>query len=419
VDVAVGTGRGSALGRVQGVALYAGSVLGSGVLLIPAVAAELAGPASLLAWILMAVVTLPLALTMAGLAARFPGGGGVSTFVREAFGPGAAAVTGWLFLLAVPAAAPVASLIAAGYAAGAFGLPPQAHLPVAVGILAIAVVSNYRGMRTAGWLQVAVVAGIAAVLLVAVVTSLPHLQPEHFVPFAPHGLLGVGRAAAILFWCFIGWEAVSHLSGEFSDPKRDLVPAVLWAALLVGLLYVGTAVAVVGTGSYGPGGKSEAALVLVLRGALGPAAGWMAGAVALFCVVATTNAYVGAAAHLVRSLAQSGAAPRILGWSHPRHGTPTGGLAFLGAGFVVVFILVGLGLTTTMGLIALPTANFVAVYLLGAAAGLRLARNRAEWLLALVSLAASAAVYPFLGWAALYPVLGGAASLAAWRTASR
>ena len=107
---------GATLGRAQGVALYAGAVLGSGVLVIPAVAAELAGPASLLAWGAMTLLTLPLALTMSLLSARFPGGGGVSTFVREAFGPAASAVVGWAFLLAVPLGAPLAGAYA-GWAA--------------------------------------------------------------------------------------------------------------------------------------------------------------------------------------------------------------------------------------------------------------------------------------------------------------
>ena len=87
------------MGRTQSVALYAGAELGSGVLVIPVVAAELAGPASLVAWGAMTLLTLPLGLTMALLSARFPGGGGVSTFVREAFGPAASAVVGWTFLL--------------------------------------------------------------------------------------------------------------------------------------------------------------------------------------------------------------------------------------------------------------------------------------------------------------------------------
>ena len=191
------------------------------------------------------------------------------------------------------------------------------------------------------------------------------------------------------------------------------MPAVLWAALLVGLLYLGTAVAVVGTGTYG-GGRTEAALALVIRNSLGPAAGWLAGVLALLCTVAPANAYVGGAAKLAHSLAESGLAPRWLGASHPSRGTPVGALAFLGLAFVPAFALLGSGVFTVRDLLALPTAGFVATYALGAAAGVRLADGHAAHRLALAALAASLLVYPFLGRAALYPALAGSAGLLAW-----
>jgi amino acid efflux transporter len=256
----------------------------------------------------MTLLTLTLVLTMSLLSARFPGGGGVSTFVREAFGPAASAVVGWTFLLAVPLGAPLTALVGGAYAAAAFGLPPGARLPLAVLILLLVLASNYRGVGTVGRLQVVVVVGIVAVLLLAIAAAIPGMQAERFVPFAPHGAVGVGQAAAILFWSYIGWEAVGHFSGEFDRPGRDLVPAVLWAALLVGLLNLGTAVAVVGTGTYG-GERTEAALVI--RDSLGPAAGWLSGVLALLCTVAPANAYVGGAAKLARSLAASGLAPPV------------------------------------------------------------------------------------------------------------
>jgi amino acid efflux transporter len=406
------------LGRAQGVALYAGAVLGSGVLVIPAVAAELAGPASLVAWGAMTLLTLPLALTMSLLSARFPGGGGVSTFVGKAFGPAASAIVGWTFLLAVPLGAPLVALVGGAYAAAAFGLPPGARLPFAVLILLLVLLSNYRGVGTVGRLQVAVVGGIVAVLLLTIAAAIPEMEAGRFVPFAPHGAVGVGQAAAILFWSYIGWEAVGHFSGEFGRPGRDLVPAVLWAALLVGLLYLGTAVAVVGTGTYG-GWRTEAALALVIRDSLGPAAGWLAGILAILCTVAPANAYVGGAANLARSLAESGLAPRWLGASHPSRGTPIGALAFLGLASLPALALSGAGVFSVRDLLALPTAGFVATYALGAAAGVRLADGRAVRRLALVALAASLLVYPFLGWAALYPALAGSAGLLAWRLGRR
>ena len=64
----------------QIIALYIGSVLGSGILIIPGVAAEVSGPASLLAWGLMTIFMLPMALTMGLLSAKYPNVGGVSLF---------------------------------------------------------------------------------------------------------------------------------------------------------------------------------------------------------------------------------------------------------------------------------------------------------------------------------------------------
>ena len=70
----------------QGVALYVGAVVGAGVLLLPGTAASLAGPASVLAWVFVSLLGVPLALTFATLASRCPDAGGVATFTSRAFG---------------------------------------------------------------------------------------------------------------------------------------------------------------------------------------------------------------------------------------------------------------------------------------------------------------------------------------------
>ncbi|MBZ4654202.1 MAG: hypothetical protein JG781_1541 [Peptococcaceae bacterium] len=82
----------------QGTAMTVGAVLGSGVLVLPAATAQMAGPASLLAWLLMGVLTLPLALTLGYLAIHHPDAGGVAAYARKAFGPLGGAITGWVSL---------------------------------------------------------------------------------------------------------------------------------------------------------------------------------------------------------------------------------------------------------------------------------------------------------------------------------
>lgn len=87
----------STIGLPQAIALYIGAVLGSGILIVPGLAAQMAGPASLLAWGFMTLLILPMALSMGLLSAKFPNAGGVSHFVTLAFSPRAGAYIGWFF----------------------------------------------------------------------------------------------------------------------------------------------------------------------------------------------------------------------------------------------------------------------------------------------------------------------------------
>ncbi len=82
------------LGVVRGAALYVGALIGPGLLLVPALAVEAGGAASIIAWGALLVLSVPLAITFAVLGVRHPVAGGVSAYVREGFGADGAAVTG-------------------------------------------------------------------------------------------------------------------------------------------------------------------------------------------------------------------------------------------------------------------------------------------------------------------------------------
>lgn len=389
----------------QAVALYIGAVMGSGVLLVPGLAAEMAGPASLLAWGLMTVLVLPMALVMGLLAAKFPNAGGVSHFVTRAFGEKMGTLVGWFFLMSVPIGAPVAAITGAGYLTVALGLGDAARITIASFILLVALVTNAVGMQLAGKIQVAVVVATLIVLFTAIFGSWPAMHSTNFTPFLPHGWVSVGQSAAILFWCFIGWEAVTHMSEEFVDPAREAVKGVTIASLVVGVIYFLTALSTIGTHSYGRSG-SVASLVLVIGHLFGRGGAVIAGATGVFICTATVIAYVGAASRLAASLARHGNAPKPLALESKRFGTPTGGLVFLAICFVVILGLYGSGAVSLTSIIQLPNATFILTYLAGCAAGIRLLRaskwaTRISWLSFLLTVA----VFPFVEGAVLYPIV--------------
>ncbi|KJS73476.1 MAG: amino acid permease [Desulfotomaculum sp. BICA1-6] len=393
------------IGPVQAVSLYVGAVLGSGVLLMPGLAAEIAGPASLLAWIFMSLIVIPLALTMGLLSTRYPDAGGVSTFVRHAFGPDAGAIVGWLFLISVPVGVPVVAVTAAAYAGTAFGLNSAGEIGISAAVLGVVFTSNFLGMRLASRVQVLVVSAIVGVIIFVVAGALPGTTAASFTPFAPHGGYAVGQAAAMLFWCFIGWEAVTHLAEEFVDPRRDLMRSIVLSIVVVSLLYFAVALATVGTSSYG-GSGSYASLALMMQKQVGPVAGATVGVTAFLICVAVANAYVGAAARVAYSLAREGAAPAFLGYLSPSRSTPVGGLGFIAVIATLTLVLVTLEMVTLTELITISNAAFMAIYIGGSLAGIRLLRD-IRWgvLLAWISLVATLIVYVFLGWPAVIPLV--------------
>ncbi|MBW4838135.1 MAG: amino acid permease [Paenibacillaceae bacterium] len=393
------------IGLPQAIALYIGAVLGSGVLIVPGLAAEMAGPASLLAWGFMTMLILPMALSMGLLSAKYPNAGGVSHFVTLAYGEKAGTLVGWFFLMSVPIGAPVAALTGAGYLTAALGWGEGAKLGVAAAMLAAGLLTNWIGMQLAGKIQIAVVIAIASVLIFAFGAALPRMESVHFTPFMPHGWLSVGQAASMLFWCFIGWEAVSHMSEEFKDPQKAAIKGVTAAAIIVGILYFLTALATVGTQSYLKGG-SDSSMVWIISQPLGSWGGIVAGVTGLFICMAAIIAYTGAAARVAYAMSREGNAPKWWNGLSPRFHTPTGSLLFLMFCFAAVMLLYGTGAVSLSTLIQFPNATFILTYMGGCAAGIRLLKgSRAGVVLSWISFAATAAVFPFTGWAMLYPLL--------------
>ena len=179
-------------------ALYVGAVLGPGVLILPALAAEAAGPASVLAWVGLLALSAPLAIAFAALGVRYPEAGGTAAYAREAFGRARPAVTGWWFLAGVVIGAPAVALIGGFYVAELIGAGREGAVAAAAGMMATVMATNAVGLRTSAKLQLALAGLLAALLLVAVVSALPESRQENWAPFAPHGWAAIGTAASLL-----------------------------------------------------------------------------------------------------------------------------------------------------------------------------------------------------------------------------
>ena len=401
------SGNASGLGVVRGAALYVGALIGPGVLLVPALAVEAAGPASILAWGALMLLSAPLAIVFAALGVRHPVAGGVSAYVREGLGAAAAAVTGAWFVAAVLLGAPAVALIGGWYVADLTGSGTAVAAGVGLAMYSTVLGANVFGLRVSSGFQLALSSVLVGVIAVAVAIALPARGGRNWEPFAPHGFWAVGTAANILVWLFIGWEAVAQLAGEFRRPAHDLPRAMALAFGVVTVLYAGLAVATIAVTA---GTRSKVPLADLVAVGLGHAGRDATAVLAVALTMGTMNVYVGGSAKLVAALAEERALPPWLGGDAWRS-VPRRPLVLLGSAGAVLLGLLVAGVSNTDDLVRATSACFIAVYAAALLSAARILTGavRAAAALTLVLVLVLAA---FSSWFLAVPVIAAIVALA-------
>ncbi|HZA05118.1 MAG TPA: amino acid permease [Propionibacteriaceae bacterium] len=396
----------------QGAALSIGAVLGTGVISLPALAADLAGPASLLAWLALVLLSVPLAATFAALGARYPDGGGVSTYARRAFGRRAAAVVGWCFYFAVPVGAPAAAMFAGHYIADVLGGGSRTALATAMVITLVVGVANFFGIRVSGRLQLVLASVLILLLVAATVAALPYADLGNLRPFAPHGWGAVGSAAALLVWAFAGWEAVSSLAADYRRPARDLPRATAVTVVVVGVLYLAiaaTSILVLGSAA----GSSAAPLSDLLALGIGGPVREITAVVAVLLTIGAMNAYFAGAAKLGAALGRDGALPAWFASGSAAGEIPRRSLLVFGGLALVALAAYGVLDLDVEVSVLVTTGSFSLVYVLGCAAAVRLL-PRGTWARrsAVVALVATTGLLVLTGVYVVWALAVAAAALA-------
>ena len=393
------------IGLATASALYVAAVLGTGVLVLPGLAADAAGPASVLAVAAVLLLSIPLAGTFAALAARYPDAGGVATFVRLALGSTAARATGYWFFFGVGFGVPVLAALGGGYLAAALGLGPSAVPVIGFAVVLVPLALNFLGLKVSGRVQLVFSALLVVVVVGVVATALPSVSARHFTPFLPHGWGGVGLAVSLFVWAFAGWEAVTHIAGEFRNPRRTIPLATAIAIAVVGIAYLALQFVTVGV----LGATTTASsvplidLVAVTLPGFGPI---VVAVIAAVVVIGVANAYYPAFANLGASLGRDGDLPRWFANGAESGAVPRRALGWFGIQSVVyttVFFVFHLDLQT---FILIHISSLVAVYALGMVSAVKLLKvGSAGWVMAVLSVVLMVALLVLTGWHLVVPAV--------------
>ncbi len=313
--------------------MVVGGIIGSGIFFTPAeVARALPGGGWILAvWAIGGVVALAGALAYAELGAMMPNAGGAYVYIREAFGPLAAFLCGWMTLLSISTGALAAVAMGfAGYVERYVNLAPVGGR---IGMAALTIVvlggTNYLGLKPGAVVQniltVAKIVALGALIVLGVVlwnaVGLPPAVAD--VP-PPRASLTAGFAAAFVAVLFTigGWQQLNMVAGEIRQPERTIPRALTLGIAIVIAIYLGAnAVYVHVLGRDGLAASAAVAADTAVR-LVGPLGGTLITAGAMLSILGFVNVVLLGNSRIPFAMARDGQFLAAAGRVHPRFGTP-------------------------------------------------------------------------------------------------
>ncbi|PMH45338.1 hypothetical protein BCU68_10750 [Vibrio sp. 10N.286.49.B3] len=356
----------------QGANLLLSALLGSSILIIPALAATESGIYSLLGWVLIILVMIPIVITFTGLGREYPHEGGTAHYVSHAFGQPASKAIAWLYLAIAPIGPPVVFITGASYLNQLIDLPGIPSLSLELIILLLITGMNFAHLKTSARFQSFISWGLIITILVVTLMSLGKTSPTiDIAANNPFSATKLGASIAIMFWSFVGIEAICHVANEFKNPKRDFPKAVAVGVGAAACLYICVSYAVIVHNAYGNEASNLNSITYLAEiglGSMGKKLVALLGFLGCFCAV---NLYVMSFVRMLYSLFERHGEQHILR-KKSTSGTAVVALLLISTSIAIVLILCdSLNLSFEV-LLSIANAMFVIIYLAASLSGLRL-----------------------------------------------
>ena len=345
------------LGAFQLTMLGIGAVIGTGIFVLTAEAANKAGPAMMISFVIAAVVCGLAALCYSELASMVPVSGSAYAYSYATFGEIIAWIVGWALVLEYAIAASAVSVGWSGYmvglvenifaievgndfVAGPFDANPGIINVPAMLIALLCMALLLIGTKESARFNAILVAIKVSALMLFLVLALPAMNAENFQPFSPNGFfakevvdpitnnmvtVGVAAAAASIFFAYVGFDAVSTAAEETINPQRNIPIGLIGSLAICTIIYMLVAAGATGAVGAQPGGElsqSKEALAFVLN-EIGH--GWAGKLVAISAAVALPSVILMMMFGQTRIffvMARDGLLPDMFSKLHPKYGTP-------------------------------------------------------------------------------------------------
>ncbi len=314
------------LGAFELTMMGVGVIIGSGIFVITGVAAaEHAGPGLVLSFILAGLACACAALCYAELASSMPASGSSYTFAYVGLGEGPGWFIGWCLTLEYVVAM---SAIAVGWSAYAvnilalIGINIPASLTAdpfsggiinlpAIIIITVMALLQLKGTKESAKLNNVLVFVKIAVIIIFIVLVAAHIDTDNYTPFLPFGWGGVFSGAAIVFFAYLGFDAIANSAEEVKDPQRNMPKGIMGSLLIATVLYIIVTLMLTGVVKY----SSYAGVAAPVAFALNEAGiRWGSALVSVGAIAGLTTGVLvllGSESRLIYSMSRDGLLPRL------------------------------------------------------------------------------------------------------------
>ncbi|AZH30352.1 amino acid permease [Paenibacillus sp. M-152] len=336
------------LGAFDLTMLGIGAIIGTGIFVLTGTGAVTAGPGLVLSFVIAGLACLFAALAYAEFASTVPVSGSVYTFTYATMGELLAFIIGWDLILEYMLAASAVSAGWSGYFVSflkgiglhipiEFTAAPGAlkdqttyfNLPAFLILMAITFLL-YFGIKESKRINNIMVIVKIVVVLLFIIVAIKYVKPDNWTPFMPFGFSGVFGAAALVFFAFIGFDAVSSAAEETKNPARDLPRGIIFSLAICTLLYVIVSAIMTGIVPYMQfeGISHPVSLVLQVAGQ-----NWVAGIVDIGAILGMTTVMLVmlyGQTRIMFAMSRDGLVPKVLSKVHSKYKTPYINTLFFG-----------------------------------------------------------------------------------------
>ena len=296
------------------------SMMGTGIFFLPALGVKIAGPASIISWIIFALLSVYIAMCFGELTSMFPTSGGVYEFSKHAFGRFPSFLVGWLNLITGNLTIAMLMLGAIRYL-----LPYKQSVPSIVIslvlILAFSIIA-YRGMKLSATMLVTFSFITLGTLFAVMIPGLFRMNINNLQPFMPMGSLPILIAIFFIAETFFGWESPTFLAGEVKDGQRVMPKALVTGTIIIAsisILFVFISMASLGWSQFANQIAPVSALGNLFYGALGMKIFTL---LVYLAIIGSVADWVVSAPRLILSMAKDKLFISKFKAIHPKFGTP-------------------------------------------------------------------------------------------------